>query len=249
MSKRILAFILIALVALSIEACTVGQFFANPNSVQGSGLMSSETRAAAGFDRIRITGLGSADIQVGETEGLQIEAEDNILPFIETSVQNGVLVIGTRANTNLNITRDIHYTIQVKSLSGLEFSGATLATVSGPVRAAAFRIVLTGTGSLTVPDLQAQSLSIKCDGTGCAKLAGQVGELKAELNGTGELASADLQCSSADITSQGIGSATLWVKDTLDAKVSGLGSVRYYGQPSVTQATSEMSHLVALGGK
>ncbi len=249
MFKRIFACVLIALVALTIEACSVRQFFADPQSVQGSGQMSRETRPVTGFDRIRLTGLGSADIQVGEVEGLTIEAEDNILPYIETSVRGGELVIAARSNANLNVTREIHYTIQVKSLAGLDLSGAYSARVSGAVRADSLRIVLDGAGSLTLPDLQAGSLYLKCGGTSCARIAGRVDDLKVELVGTGDFAGADLKCGSAQVTSTALGAATVWVEHTLDAKVDGLGAVRYYGQPAVTQHVTSLAKVVAMGQK
>jgi len=159
---------------VSIEACSVGQLLVESDLVNGSGKLATETRTVSGFERIRLNGLGAVTIQIGEGEGLQIEAEDNLLPYIESTVENGTLVIRTRDHTNLNITRDIRYTIQVKSLTGLDLSGASTARVEGALRVETLQVTLSGASSLVISEMQEKTFALKCSGTGCAHIAGEV---------------------------------------------------------------------------
>jgi hypothetical protein len=39
----------------------------------------------------------------------------------------------------------------------------------------------------------------------------------------------------------------VWATDALDVRVSGVGSVSYYGEPSVTKSVSGMGDVTALG--
>src|SRR3990172_801597 len=67
---------------LFISACTLAAGYL----IRGSGRVATETRQASGFDEIE----GCCGMQLilsqGETESLEIEAEDNILPEIVSEV-------------------------------------------------------------------------------------------------------------------------------------------------------------------
>src|SRR5512140_783439 len=80
--------LLITLLLLAVFVLTGCSAILNGSQViKGSGNVTSEDRSVSGFTSISLE--GSADVQVvlGESEGLTIEAEDNILPVIETVVQ------------------------------------------------------------------------------------------------------------------------------------------------------------------
>ena len=60
----------------------------------GSGKSASEARTVAGFHAVELACTGTLDITQGDKEELVVEAEDNILPLIETHVKpNGTLLI------------------------------------------------------------------------------------------------------------------------------------------------------------
>jgi hypothetical protein len=41
----------------------------------------------------------------------------------------------------------------------------------------------------------------------------------------------------------------VWVKSSLNADISGTGSIRYYGSPSVNRDVSGLGSVVSLGNK
>jgi hypothetical protein len=69
------------------------------------------------------------------------------------------------------------------------------------------------------------------------------------LSGAGALEAGNLKCTSADITISGLGGATVWVTDTLTGKISGAGSVSYYGNPQTSFSTSGAGSFKSLGDK
>src|SRR5687767_8419257 len=78
------------LLPLVLSAC--GLFQGDDDRViTGSGRVTSETRAVSGITAIALEGLGEVVVQQGATEGLIIEAEDNLLPLITSTVENGTL--------------------------------------------------------------------------------------------------------------------------------------------------------------
>src|SRR5438874_537424 len=63
-------------------------------TVQGSGTRASETRQVDPFSAVDSVGAEDVTITIGAQQSITVEADDNILPLIETKVSNGRLRIG-----------------------------------------------------------------------------------------------------------------------------------------------------------
>ena len=62
--------------------------------IRESGKTATETRAASGFDRVELNGYGEVILVQGDTESVEVEADENYLPYIETKVSGGTLHLG-----------------------------------------------------------------------------------------------------------------------------------------------------------
>ena len=82
--------LLLPLLGLSFLSSSV---LAGP-TVAGSGKVATETRAVVGFDAIALRGSITLELRQGEREGLELSADDNLLPLIETRV------VGPPVNSN-----------------------------------------------------------------------------------------------------------------------------------------------------
>lgn len=250
MFKKIASLFLVTLVALSLSACRNVQFSFGPdNMVRGSGNVISETRNVSGFDTVSISNSGDATISVGDTESLVITAEDNILPLIQSNVVNGRLEIGGKPNSSYSTTRGISYKITVKSLKGVETSGSTDVSVTNTVKADSFSAGTSGSGRITLADLQASSITLRTSGSGRIDASGKASSLNATTSGSGEIVAGNLSTGSATVSTSGSGNVTVWVTDTLNAHTSGSGNVRYYGQPNVSRSESGSGRVTSLGNK
>lgn len=186
-------------------------------SVRGSGVVATENREVAGFTEVRVSGSGDVVIEQTGTESLAVEAEDNILPLLETKVENGVLRLGIQRNVSLRTTRPIRYRVTVKDLTGVGISG------SGNIRAVA---------------IDTDKLSAEISGSGSADFAGRADDLALRISGSGSYDAGKLHSKSVRVNISGSGDAVVNASDRLDATVSGSGSVRYAGTPTVEKHIS-----------
>src|SRR5689334_10034881 len=86
--------VLVALVATWNLGCGTNSYvWCTGSGTVGSGRIATETREASGFSAIDLRGIGRVVVTVGEQEAVTIEAEDNILPRISTTVRDGTLVL------------------------------------------------------------------------------------------------------------------------------------------------------------
>jgi hypothetical protein len=230
-----LLFSLLALCLVTLSACVPRTL------VQGSGNIVTESRPVTNFDKISLSGAGDLNITQGDTESLTIEADDNLLPYIETTVQNGTLIIGLRDDV-ANVfafrpTRGIKYNVGVINLSQVLVSGAGNVNIPA-LKTTNLALRTTGAGNSNLADLEASNLTVDITGAGNIVLAGAVEMQEASLSGFGNYNAGDLSSTRANVSISGAGNATVWVTQSLDARISGAGSVTYYGSPQVTQSVS-----------
>ena len=206
--SRTVVLVLMLLAALVASSCIVG--------VEGSGNVITESREVSDFNEIVLGGSGRVVVEVTGTESLTIEAEDNIMPLLETRVSNGRLRLDT--NRSISPTVEVVYTITAATLDGLVISG------SGTVEAEAIDGI----------DFQAD-----ISGSGNIELEGMLsGLLSVSISGSGEFDGETLTAPDGEVDVSGSGNAVVNVTDTLEVSVSGSGDVGYLGEPSVDSEVS-----------
>ena len=66
------------------------QLFAQPwKTIKGNGNLKKETRTVADFTSLSSHGPMDVKIVYGNSNSIQVEADENLLPYIETNVENG----------------------------------------------------------------------------------------------------------------------------------------------------------------
>jgi hypothetical protein len=218
--------LIIGILALLTAGCTISVRYE-----EGSGVVVEEERSVSGFDRVSFEGIGNLVITQGDEETLTIEAEDNILPRIETKVRGRTLQISFDTDRWENIirpTEPIRFYLTVTDLEA---------------------VFLSGLGDIDVEDIEVEKLDVTLSGAGSISLSGSVLEQDVNVSGAGAYEASDLMSEVADINLSGAGSATVWVTQSLDVNITGLGSVSYYGDPVVEQSVSGLGNIQSLGDR
>jgi len=108
---------------------------------------------------------------------------------------------------------------------------------------------LSGAGSLSMNDVNVTDLTINLSGAGDLHANGTADNLELSISGVGSFDGGDLHTQIATINLSGAGGGTVWVDEKLDATVSGAGSIRYYGKPSVKKEVGGVGSITSLGNK
>lgn len=196
------------LLTLLLSACTFTSPVVpiNTETIQGSGTITSEERSVSGFDAVDLRGIGDLHIVHGDTESLTIKADENLLPYITTEVDDHQLVIATKEYTNLTPSQSIEYTLTVKSLSAVTLSGfgnidadklegssvSTRSTGSGDVtigevKGDVFDLYLTGFGNVNLGKVEAATQDFNLTGSGDITVPSlSATELKVLISGFGD---------------------------------------------------------------
>jgi len=217
----------------------------------GSRKVITEDRTVSGFDKIDFSTIGELTIRQGDRESLTIEAESNVLRRIKAEVRGGTLYIDMRSVFpwwGVVPTRRIKYDLRVRELVALDLSGVG-GIYAGDIDADRLDLNISGAGEVIIRALNAQTLVVEHTGVGKCELAGEVTRQEIMLAGAGAYDAADLQSETVEVQVTGLGKATVWARERLDIRLSGAGSVGYYGDPRVTQDVSGLGKVRSLGSR
>lgn len=213
--------------------------------VAGSGDVVTRAREVTGFDAISISYPAEVTILQGESEFVEIEAEDNLVDQLSSDVRSRTLVIENGERNwarRVNPTRPVRITISVKNLKQFDFSSAGKVNIR-QLTTESLKITVSGAGELVIEQLKAESLECRMSGAGSATATGSADELVLNISGVGSFDGSALSSQQVETRISGAGSATVSAAETLDAHISGTGSINYYGSPTVTKSISGVGSI------
>ncbi len=246
MKRNVMITLFIVCLAV-LTACDVA--VAGRQVVRGSGKVTSETRPVSGITGVDHSTIGDLTIILGDEETLTVEAEDNLLPYLETPVVNGVLTIRNKPQVSLRPTRPVRYHLTVKSLQSLANSSS--GNILAPkIASQSITIHLSSSGHITVDGVQADTLKVQSSSSGNITInGGQAGQQEISLSSSGIYRASGVKSQSAQVTISSSGDAIVWVTDQLDASISSSGNLQYYGSPQITQHLSSSGIVKSMGNK
>ena len=102
-------------------------------------------------------------------------------------------------------------------------------------------------GGVDISRLDVGNLKVEGSGIGSITLSGQAGTQNVVLEDTTDYDAEDLVSTAASIDHDGIGEAVLWVEQGLEVAIRDMGSVSYYGNPTVSSQITGQGRLIPLG--
>lgn len=195
----------------------------------GNSNLTQESRTVSSFSAIVFKTDGTLNISQGESESLTVEAAEDLLPFIETQVENGTLNIKFKDDSKNNPLKSnrIIYTLVVKDLTELEVDGK---------------------GMVSITDLKTDHFTARINGSAIVSASGKVISQEIVIAGMGHYNSPDMASEATTITDD-YGLATIWATQTLNITLTSIGKIYYWGDPTVTKSVSGGGKVISSGNK
>lgn len=184
------------------------------STTEGSGNIKTESRPVKDFDGIEVAGSAKLIVEQGDTERLSITADDNLLEYLTSEVEDEKLMLGPKGSMSLSPTAPIIYRLSVKRLKQLGVSGAVDVEARG---------------------IRTDSLTVAVSGSGNISISGEAPEQKIAVAGSADYKGENFATKDTSISISGSAKALVAVSDRLDVQVVGSGDVQYIGSPEVTQ--------------
>lgn len=226
-------------------AFTSLQLMAQPwKSIKGDGNLKKESREIGNFTSISSFGPLDVQISYGTSQSLQVEADGNLLPYIETKVENGKLTIGSKQHFNLKSRSKMVVYVSMTSINSLDQHGSGNITGSGNFsNDGKTQMNVSGSGNIKLDFDSFGSMDLSVSGSGNIKLKGNtVNNITAAISGSGNIDCTKIKCDNADAKISGSGNIKVDVQKSIIASISGSGNVFYKGD-----ATNVVSKIAGSG--
>lgn len=232
--KKLLAFLLLG--SLLTSSCRF-----SGKRVHGNRNVKTEQRSLSGFQAVESNGVFDVYVSTGP-ESVKIEGEENLLPYIETYVDGGVLKIGTQKGYWLRPERGVRVYVSAPSYNRIESNGSgNIISQSKITNNSKLELEVNGSADIKA-DVDAPQVTVQLRGSGNANLAGETKSFSGEILGSGDIRALDLKSEETNVKIVGSGDAEVYSSVKLDVSVAGSGDVRYKGGAQVN------SHIAGSGG-
>jgi len=165
------------------------------------------------------------DVNCQKPASVEIEADDNILPLVQTDVRGGVLYVST--TKSYSSRGGIKLRITVPDLASVKSTGA---------------------GKFNISGVKNDKFEIRSTGAATVVAAGQSKSVKISSTGAGKIDAHELRAGDADVSVTGAAGVDVYATDELDVNVSGAGRVTYSGNPKVNKKVSGAGQVIKKEG-
>ncbi|WP_431211651.1 head GIN domain-containing protein [Puia sp. P3] len=210
--------------------------------VRGNGNIKTEDRSVTDFKNVEVDGAAKVLVSQSDHSSVRIEADENLLSYMEVSQQGDRVIIRERHGFHLVPTGDIKVYVSTKVYNQIKVSGAVdiigQSKITNPEDLA---LSVSGAGDIKM-DVDAPRLTADVSGSGSVDLKGQTKDVDLDLTGAGHAHCYDLLAENTKVDISGAGDAEVFASVKLDANVSGAGNVNYKGN-----ATTVNQHVSGAG--
>lgn len=206
----------------------------------GSGQVQTERRTPGAFDAIVAAGSIDLVVRQGAQEAIELSADDNVLPLIETVVEDSrhgrSLMIRLRRGVSLTTKTPIKATVDVVRLQALTSAGSGRIQV-GELKTPTLRLSLSGSGDASLQALNTETLEVRIAGSGDVRATGTAGQVKVTIAGSGDVDLLPLAADDVTISIAGSGDAKVTANKSLSATIAGSGDVVYAGSATAIRTS------------
>jgi hypothetical protein len=221
---------------LALFLLLAGLSACDPLGVRGRGDLITETRNAKDFHALEVNVHGDVDVFVDTDFFVEVTCEDNIIDYLDTEVEDGVLKI--HFDRSVYDVDDLHIVVHAPAWDAFEINGSADVHVKDLIEGDQLDVRISGSGDLECHEAVFDQAKISVSGSGDVELNGSSLDLDVSISGSGNLQALNFPVKKAKVALSGSGEAKVDVSDQLDVTVSGSGDVYYQGSPVVTSIVS-----------
>lgn len=224
-------------------------------SINGAFAQNREIRKVSSFNKLEVGGSLDYIIEQGDENSVTIESKGIDPEKIITEVKGDVLQVYLEEGNYRNVRGTVYITYQnleginksgsgnlrsKSDLSAPEFkfskSGSGNTISEGNIRAEELSIDVSGSGSVTVASLDAKDFDLSMSGSGDVEVdSGTVSNFSIRKSGSGEVNASGVKSNVCSVHMSGSGDVKISADKSIEARMSGSGSILYKGDAMVNR--------------
>ena len=225
MKTKILTIFSFVLLSSIITSCVWGP------TITGNGNVAKEQREAGSFDKISVTRGMNVYLSQGDVEKIIVEADENLLDYIQTDIDNNTLNIKTSANIRRAKSKKVFVT--VNDLSNIHTTAGSHLYSDGEISCKDLEIS-SSAGSNIKLQINAEDIRVSASAGSNITIEGKADDAEIKSTSGSNIKAEELETNDCDARASS--GANIWIKVTngFSGKASSGGNVFYYGNPKRT---------------
>jgi len=210
----------------------VSKIFAEPVSPVQESWDDNATRTyqVQPFTKIYLEGGYKVILEQGAKAGLRIKTDEDNFQYIDVQSDASSLSLKI-TKKHFNFDELVLY-ITFKDLENLVIEGGINLETKGYVELKDFYLHVSGGANIEM-NMKATKLKVIGEGGVKFEFDGIADELDASVSGAGYLDASDLKTKRTNCKIEGLCAASVYATELLNATISGMGKIRYKGDPQV----------------
>ena len=201
-------------------------------AVTATGPVVTQARDAGEFRAIAVSGGIDLKVRQGDQPAIEVKVEANLLPYLETTMENGTLQVRWKKGSRLRVKDTPQVSVTAVELQSIATAGSGDVVIA-PLKTPKLSISLAGSGDVSIDTVQADELAVSIAGAGDVTASGQAQRLQLRIAGSGDIRCDALKADDVAVSISGSGDAAVHAAKSLSVNIAGTGDVRYQGDPQV----------------
>jgi hypothetical protein len=181
---------------------------------------------------VSVSGAAVLYVFEGEEDHIEVEVDDNILPFLNVRKQGETVNIYFDRVSFIGRQPTVTIYATIKNWKKVNLSGASMGYIDDGINCENLKIVLSGASTFE-GHIEANSIDANLSGASRIDLTGRCKTLELNLSGASKANNYDMVCDNLNAVLSGASNAQLTVLKTLSATLSGASILRYDGDPTI----------------
>lgn len=208
--------------------------FGGSKIIVGSGISASKTILLdPNVNALINDSIIDVEVRFGELPQAEIIADNNLIDLIVVKQEGGGILVGIKDNTGFSSNTTMKVIVSLPH--SLKFISAksvgSIKTFDESCKSVEL-IESEGVGSVKIDYVQSIKLSVIARSIGSVTLQkGEIASASLTSKGVGNINADSVVCKNATVCASSVGNVKLSVTDSLDAHASGIGNIKYSGNP------------------
>ncbi|MBK8610210.1 MAG: DUF2807 domain-containing protein [Chitinophagaceae bacterium] len=203
----------------------------------GSGNIVNENRSVGNFSAISVGGSIDVEVQIGPVTAVRVEADDNIVRYINTSVSGNTLQIKTESNHGFT---NVHMKVYVTTpeLNKIKASASSDVVVMDIIKSAGKLSFHASSSASIRAEVDAPEIESDASSSATITLSGRTKDHDAQASSSSEINAFELKSENTVARASSSGDIQVHASVNLDARASSSADIEYIGAAKVNSTTS-----------
>ena len=185
------------------------------------------------FTALELEVIGEVFYTQSDSVYMHVAGSADLIERLSVKDDNSTLKVELKDKKKFSMNKkELVIRIGSPQLTAVDFNSIGTFHLAKGFRGDALRIANNGVGTIKVEDCQVTTFALESKGVGTVVVQGTATDASIRSEGMGEVDCAALQAANVKVESKGVGNISVYAATSLDIKMSGVGNLKYYGNPA-----------------